>query len=142
MNHNLVPWINIPAVDLERAALFYHSVFGMEFFFEDLNQIPHAVIKEDAQGRKPINGALVQIIDNVEIGRGPMLFFESTGKFELVLEAVVENGGSIAKPKTLIKKVMEKGFAAIPETYVDNMPGYYAHFYDSEGNKMGLYGSN
>ena len=142
MNHDIIPWIQIPTIDLKRASTFYKNVFNIETFFENLNGIPHAVFVENHRGVKPINGALIEVTAGEKLGRGPVLFFEATGQFAIILELIEANGGEILIPKTLIKRKTSEGFSDIPDTYVDNRPGYYARFKDSEGNLMGLYGSN
>lgn len=141
MNHPLLPWIQIPVQDLKRAADFYAGVFDVAFFFEELNGMPHAVFAKNHKGERPINGALVQLPEERQFGRGPVLFFEASGRFENALEAIVTLGGKVRTAKTIIKK-REEGRTAIPNTYINDQPGYYAHFEDTEGNRMGLYGAH
>lgn len=140
MDHSIISWIQIPAKNLARASKFYEVVFDANFFFEDLNGMPHAVFKENKTGNKLINGTLVETSET--IGVGTVLFFEATGNFEMIMQLIVENGGKILTPKTLITKKEGDDQYLIPNTYIDNKPGYFAHFLDCEGNKMGLYGSN
>jgi predicted enzyme related to lactoylglutathione lyase len=140
MEHSLIQWIQIPAKNLARAAKFYEDVFDAAFFFEELNHLPHAVFKANKNGKKVLNGTLVETTKN--IGWGAVLFFEATGNFEMIMQLIEENGGKITTPKTLITRKDSENEYTIPNTYIDNKPGYYAHFEDSEGNKMGLYGSN
>ena len=142
MEHSSITWIQIPAEDLKRAATFYEKVFGASFFFEVLNNIPHAVFKEDKNGKKLLNGALIKITEKITSGVGPILFWDATGDFETIIKRIKENGGEVIKTKKLIKKKESETSSTIPNTYIDKKPGYYAHFIDSEGNKMGLYGSN
>ena len=73
---------------------------------------------------------------------GPVLFFDATGDFETIIELIKENGGEVTHAKTLIVTKENNSSYTIPNTYIDNKPGYYAHFTDSEGNRMGLYGTN
>lgn len=142
MQHTALVWIQIPAYNLQRAADFYTKVFGFEFFFETLNNIPHAVFKADANGQRPVNGALIEVNNKSMELQGAVLFFDATGRFEFITENIVANGGKILKAKTLITKKLESHFSIIPETYIDDKPGYFVHFLDSEGNRMGLYGSH
>jgi len=140
MENSIIKWIQIPTININRAATFYENVFGAAFFFEDLNNIPHAVFKPGINGKKILNGTLIQVKE--PIGLGTILFFDATGNFELIIDLIKEYGGKILTSKTLITKKESADSFAIPNTYIDNKPGYYAHFLDSEGNKMGLYGSN
>ncbi len=142
MNHNIVSWIQIPSKNLTRAAKFYEDVFDATFFFEELNGIPHAIFKEGETGEKLMNGAIIEVDSDKVLGVGTTLFFEATGNFETIMKLIEENGGKIITPKTLITQKESDNEFIIPNTYIDNKPGYYAHFIDSEGNKMGLYGTN
>ena len=141
MEHRNLLWIQIPCRDLSRAALFYRKVFDCKFHFEDLNHIPHAIFQENGLGQKPMNGALIEVPDEYPLGTGPVLFWDATARFEELEERIKINGGKLLREKTLIKTEVGDGFSMIPYTYVDNNQGYYAHFLDSEGNRMGLYGT-
>ena len=142
MHHTALVWLQIPAENLQRAADFYNKVFGYEFFFETLNNIPHAVFKQNAKGVRPVNGALIEVQNKNQEAQGCVLFFDATGRFEFITQAIEANGGKMLKNKTLITKKLESHFSIIPETYIDDKPGYFGHFIDSEGNRMGLYGSH
>lgn len=142
MEHTALVWLHIPADNLQRAADFYNKVFGFEFFFENLNNIPHAVFKADAKGRKPVNGAIVESKGFTRGSHACVLFFDATGKFEFLVQNIEDNGGTILVKKTLITKRIDATSGYIPNTYIDDKPGYFVHFLDSEGNKMGLYGSH
>jgi predicted enzyme related to lactoylglutathione lyase len=142
MEHPFISWIQIPVMNLKRAASFYESVFGASFFFEELNNIPHAIFKYDNDGKKLLNGALIKVQKNSVFAVGPVLFFDATGDFETIILLINKHGGTVVKNKTLITKKATEKDNIIPNTYIDNKPGYYAHFIDSEGNRMGLYGTN
>ena len=141
MEHASLLWIQIPTENLKRAADFYKEVFGFEFFYETLNNIPHAVFKELANGKKPVNGALIEVKEKSINSHGCVLFFDATGRFGEITKAIEENSGKILIGKTLIKKPINEKSSLIPKTYINDEQGYFAHFIDSEGNKMGLYGS-
>ena len=104
MEHHNIPWIQIPVYDLKRAASFYENVLDASFFFEDLNNMPHAIFKENENGIKLLNGALVKIKKNDALSSGPILFFDATGIFDVILKLIKENGGEIIKDKKLITK--------------------------------------
>ncbi|PCJ27675.1 MAG: hypothetical protein COA97_03390 [Flavobacteriales bacterium] len=142
MRHPAIQWIQIPAKNLNRAASFYENVFDASFFFEKLNEIPHAIFKENKGKEEFVHGAIIEIKNWKNIGCGPVLFFDATGDFETIMDLIKENGGEITHEKTLIRSKESGSSFTIPNTYIDNKPGYYAHFRDSEGNKMGLYGTN
>jgi uncharacterized protein len=142
MEHSSIPWIQIPSKNLSRATTFYETIFDASFFFENLNEIPHAIFQKNKEGKELIHGAIIELKENENIGIGTILFFDATGNFETILELIVEQGGEIVKEKTLITKKEDVSSFVIPNTYIDNKPGYYARFLDSEGNRMGLYGTN
>jgi predicted enzyme related to lactoylglutathione lyase len=142
MEHSALVWIQIPSKKLERAVKFYENVFDTSFILEELNDIPHAIFKNGKTGKKLINGAIIEVKEIQNLNVGPVLYFNATGNFENILELIQENKGLILKSKTLITSPEENDTFIIPNTYIDEKPGYYAHFIDSEGNKMGLYGSN
>ena len=140
MENSIIKWTQIPSKDIKRAASFYENVFGATFFFEVLNGIPHAVFTKGRNNKKLLNGAIIEVKE--PLGVGVVLFFEATGNFENLLDLIKENGGKVLVEKTLITKKENDKSSLIPNTYIDDKPGYFAHFIDSEGNKMGLYGSN
>jgi predicted enzyme related to lactoylglutathione lyase len=140
MEHESISWIQIPTLDLKRAVNFYRKSFDYAFFEEELNGIPHAVFKEGTNGKKPVVGALIQLPEGTAGGYGPIIFFNATGRFDEILESIAAEGGEVLSPRTLIKKDRHDGFSEIPDTYINGQPGYFAHFLDSEGNRMGLYG--
>lgn len=143
MEHGLISWIQIPSKNLARAAKFYEDVFNASFFFEELNGIPHAIFKVNTSGKKMLNGAIIEIESTHDLGRGGcVLFIDATGNFENIMRQIEEHGGKVTIRKTLITNKSNDNTFVIPNTYIDNKPGYYAHFIDSEGNKMGLYGTN
>ena len=142
MEHTAIQWIQIPAKNLKRATSFYKNIFDADFFYEDLNGIPHAVFKVGENGKKLLHGAIIELNEKENVGQGPVLFFDATGDFETIIDLIKENGGEVTHKKTLITKRESEDSYTIPNTYIDNKPGYYARFVDCEGNKMGLYGSN
>ena len=101
MEHTAIPWIQIPAKNLTRAASFYEAVFDASFFFEELNNIPHAIFKNKGSEKELIHGAIVEFEDYENSGRGTILFFDATGDFETIMEIIVEKGGKILKEKNI-----------------------------------------
>ena len=89
-----------------------------------------------------MNDTLIKVEKDEVLCSGPILICDATGKFNTILRLIKENGGQVIKDKKLIIKMESESSYTIPNTYIDNKPGYYAHFIDSEGNKMGLYGTN
>jgi len=114
----LITWVEIPAVDFDRAVEFYNSVFNLNLTKVDFGQEKMACFPNDegaisyAPNFKPSkNGVLVSLVapDNIE----------ST------VQRIESKGGNILKSKT---KIEAEG------------RDYFAICTDSEGNKIGIYG--
>jgi len=115
----MISWVEIPALDMERAVAFYNEVLGLKLEILDFGEEKMACFPGDegaismAPGFKPSKeGVLVSL--NVE------------DRLEEALELVKTGGGKIVKGKT---KIEAEG------------RGYFALFIDSEGNKVGFYGN-
>jgi len=115
--NKLIRWVEIPAENFERAVQFYNSVFGWGMEPMDWGTEKMACLPNDegaisfAPGFKPSkNGVLVSL---------------NSDDLEETLSKVKSNGGKVVQSKT---KIDADG------------RGYFATFYDSEGNKIGLYG--
>ena len=115
--NKLIRWVEIPAENFERAVEFYNSVFGWGMEPMDWGTEKMACLPNDegaisfSPGFKPSkNGVLVSL---------------NSDDLKETLSKVKANGGSVVQPKT---KIEAEG------------RGYFATFYDSEGNKIGLYG--
>jgi len=134
-----IRWFEIPASDFYRATVFYYKVFGMEINEMELNGVKHGIFKF---GEGQVKGAIVES-GNSEIKNGVILFFDGYPSLGDIEAKIIANGGQILVSKTLIKDVQEDGGTVIPKNFIDgSILGYYAYFLDTEGNKMGLYGSS
>ncbi len=115
----VISWVEIPAQEMERAVSFYSAVLRLKLEILDFGKEKMACFPGDegaislAPGFKPSKqGVLVSL--NVEENMDEAL-------------ALVEiNGGSVVQGKTRIEAEGR---------------GYFAIFIDSEGNRMGFYGS-
>ena len=121
-----VSHFEIPARDMERAARFYHEVFGWRV--EPLAWGGHPYYKVrgssgewmGAGGREGIDGGLIPA---GEANGHPLLVIHVSGlPLESCLEKVVAHGGEVD----------------LPATPVEDM-GLYARFRDPEGNLLGLW---
>jgi predicted enzyme related to lactoylglutathione lyase len=116
----LVSWVEIPATDFKRAVNFYNRVFNLNLEPLDYGSEKMACLPNDegaislSPGFKPSdNGVLVSLETGKELD-------------ETILR-IQAAGGKVIKPKT---KIEAEG------------RGYFALFIDSEGNRLGLYGSH
>lgn len=131
-------WFEIPATDFFRATLFYHKVFNIKINEIELNGIRHGIF-ELKNGQ--VSGAIVETHD--KIGNGPVLFFDGTPSIYDLEKKIEANGGKIIVPKTLIKNQTSDGQSILPKNYINKKDnGYFAYFMDTEGNKMGLFGTS
>ncbi|MFH1321752.1 MAG: VOC family protein [Bacteroidota bacterium] len=140
--NNIISWFEIPAKDFKRALNFYSEVFRMDIDIFKFKNVPHGVFRTPTS-KKIITGAIVETKDMPEKNTGPIIFFNANPDMLEIIERIKENGGEIICSKSLIKNInSEDGTITIPKTLIDNNPGYYAYFYDTEGNKMGLYSNS
>ncbi|HLN52686.1 MAG TPA: VOC family protein [Lentimicrobium sp.] len=116
---NLISWVEIPAVDFERAVNFYKSVLGTDLQVFDCETEKMACFPSGegaifkAEGYKPSTDGVIVSLNTED-------------DLEGTIQRVQQNGGKILIPKT---KIEVEG------------RGYFSIFIDSEGNKLGLYGN-
>ncbi|WP_026473741.1 VOC family protein [Alkaliflexus imshenetskii] len=114
----VVSWVEIPAVDFERAVKFYRSVFGWKLEPIDYGSEKMACLPQNA-------GAISFARDFKPSADGVLVSFNTSHQLDAVLGRITENGGTILIPKT---KIEAEGM------------GWFATFLDCEGNRVGLYG--
>ena len=114
----LVSWVEIPATDFERAINFYNAVFKLDLKGLDFGTEKMAPLPND-------EGAISFAPDFNPSKDGVLVSLNAAKDLDGTLVRVVENGGTVLKPKT---KIEAEG------------RGYFALFLDSEGNRMGIYG--
>ena len=125
MNENVVPWFEIPVLDMDRAKQFYETVFQFTITVHDLGGLIMGWFPQPKENAYGATGSLVlQEEYRPSATDGPLIYFNSTsGDISNELSRVIEAGGKILKGKTLISE----------ET------GYMAVILDSEGNRIALY---
>ena len=140
---NIISWFEIPARDFKRALDFYSNVFGIDIDVFMFSEIAHGVFRVDPNHPEEITGAIVETKNMPDKNVGPVIFFNANPDMSEILENIKENGGEVILTKTLIKNInSEDGKITIPQTLIDSNLGYHAYFYDTEGNKMGLYSNS
>jgi predicted enzyme related to lactoylglutathione lyase len=113
-----VSWVEIPAVDFNRAVGFYGKVFQMELAVFDCETEKMACF--------PGGEGAISFAEGFKPSKDGVLVSFNTGKdLEGAINRIAENGGELVIPKT---KIQVEG------------RGYFAVFIDCEGNKVGLYG--
>jgi uncharacterized protein len=122
--NNAISWFEIPTTNLDRAQKFYEAIFNISMIPMDMPNIKMRMFPLDDMATQ-VGGALV---DSGEFHKpsktdGPLVYLNANPDVQIVLDKVVEAGGSIALPKTEIS----------PEY------GFMAMFIDTEGNRIALH---
>ncbi len=119
-----ISWFEIPSVDLDRAAKFYETIFGLQLIPMDLAQIRMRMFPMD-DPMTGIGGAIVHATGFYEPSAvaGPLIYLNGNPDVQYVLDRVEGAGGKIVIPKTEIS----------PEH------GHMAVFIDTEGNRIALH---
>jgi uncharacterized protein len=113
-------WFEIPVRDFDRAKKFYEAVLGTPIAPLEMGGTMMGMLSSD---QTAIGGALVQA-EGVEPSQtGTIVYLNGGDDLAPMLARVQPAGGSVAVPKTDIGS----GF------------GFFAHFVDTEGNKVGLH---
>lgn len=115
-------WFEIPASNFERAVKFYEAVFQVSLKRENIGG-DMAVFPG---GDEAVNGAVVSQAGYVPAVNGAVVYLNAGADLSPVLARAVAAGGSVITAKTALPPGM----------------GHYAHFGDSEGNRVGLHSEN
>ncbi|WP_299278107.1 VOC family protein [uncultured Psychroserpens sp.] len=121
MENNMVGWFEIPVHDMDRAKLFYESVFKVDIAIHDFGGMLMGWFPFDE--KKPgATGTLIKQESYVPSQEGTLVYFMSKD-VQQELDRIEAAGGIIYQPKTEIS----------PEH------GYMAVFIDTEGNRVALH---
>ncbi|WIV97164.1 VOC family protein [Kinneretia aquatilis] len=117
---HVLDWFELPVTDFARAKAFYEAVLGRSVTRMDMGGITLGMLGSDADS---VGGALVCGEGNVPSSTGSLVYLNGGEDLAIMLARVEAAGGRILVPKTDIGQ----GF------------GFFAHFLDCEGNKVGLH---
>jgi hypothetical protein len=127
---NSIYWVEIPAINFERAKKFYEIVFNIEMVLVPMSRGKYAIFPLDKNakggGGAIVEGTGYEPVENST--KGPVIYLDREEDLSIPLSKVEKAGGKILMPKT---KNSDR-----PDS------GYIAQFIDSEGNRMGLHSSN
>lgn len=124
MARNAFSWVEIPVVDLDRAAAFYGAILGAELERMDLGATSMAILPAEEGGA---SGALLDDGGRtLPSAAGTLVYLNCEPDLQPVLDRVESAGGVILLAKSLITEEF----------------GYYAVVADTEGNRVGLYSSS
>jgi predicted enzyme related to lactoylglutathione lyase len=113
-------WFEIPVTDFPRAQAFYEKVLGKPITPMTMGPTTMGMLSDNPEA---VGGALVQGEGSTPSQQGTMVYLNGGDDLAPMLARVESAGGTIAVPKTDIGS----GF------------GFFAHFIDTEGNKVGLH---
>lgn len=117
---NMINWFEIPAADISRAKKFYQSVLDCEMNETEMFGTKMAFLPGDGSN---VSGAIVQGEDYAPASQGTLIYLNGGDNLDNALSKVEAAGGKVIVPKTQISPEM----------------GYFAIFFDTEGNKMALH---
>jgi predicted enzyme related to lactoylglutathione lyase len=117
---NVAVWFEIPAANFERAVGFYEKVFDTRLIKDKFGPADLAIFPHE---QPAMSGCVIKGEGYVPGRDGSVVYLRSQVDLDVPLGKVAAAGGKVATPKT-----------ALPEGM-----GYFAHFVDSEGNRVGLH---
>lgn len=115
-------WFEIPATNFERAVKFYEAVFQVTLRRENIGGDLGVFPGSDTT----VYGAVVSQEGYVPAANGAVVYLSAGNDLTPFLERTFAAGGSIITPKTALPPGM----------------GHFAHFGDTEGNRVGLFSQN
>jgi predicted enzyme related to lactoylglutathione lyase len=113
-------WFEIPVSNFARAKAFYETVLGLTIEPMEMGAITMGMLSADPQA---VGGAIVQGEDCAPSKLGTIVYLNGGDDLAPMLARVERAGGAIA----------------VPKTEIGNDFGCFAHFIDTEGNKVGLH---
>ena len=117
---HVLNWFEIPVTNFDRAKAFYETVLGISIAPMAMGPTMMGMFSSDPNA---VGGALVQADGSAPSKNGTIIYLNGGDDLAPMLSRVERAGGSIAVPKTEIGSDF----------------GYFAHFVDTEGNKVGLH---
>jgi uncharacterized protein len=115
-----VSWFEIPVTDFDRAKTFYEKVLGSTIEPMPMGPFTMGMLSSDPNA---IGGAIVQGDGCSPSQSGTLVYLNGGDDLAPMLARVEQAGGSVLVPKTEIGGDF----------------GFFAHFVDTEGNKVGLH---
>jgi uncharacterized protein len=114
-------WFEIPVTNFPRAKAFYESVLGVIIEPMVMGPTTMGFLSSDPNA---VGGAIVHGEENFTPSKqGTIVYLNGGDDLAPMLARVEGAGGSIA----------------VPKTDIGNDFGHFAHFIDTEGNKVGLH---
>jgi uncharacterized protein len=119
--NKIINWFEIPATDLNRARAFYEQILALTLNRSDMGPQSLAVFPYDRDNAT--GGTLITGPGFNPSTDGAVVYLHASESLDAVLARIVPAGGRILLPRTELPPGM----------------GAYAHFLDTEGNRVGLH---
>ncbi len=113
-------WFEIPVTDFARAQAFYETILGIAIARMEMAGTVMGMLSSDPAG---VGGALVDDGRTRPSEHGTIVYLNGGDDLATILNRVAGAGGEVLVPKTEIGN----GF------------GFFAHFRDTDGNRVGLH---
>ncbi len=113
-------WFEIPVADFARAKGFYEQVLGITITPLPMGPVTMGMLSTDPQ---VVGGALVHGDGSTPSTTGTLVYLNGGDDLAPLLARVEAAGGRVL----------------VPKTEIGNDFGFFAHFLDTEGNKLGLH---
>lgn len=117
---HVLNWFEISVTNFARARAFYEAVLGRTIEPMVMGSTTMGFLSSDPNA---VGGAIVHSEDGVPSQQGTIVYLNGGDDLAPMLARVERAGGSVA----------------VPKTEIGNDFGFFAHFIDTEGNKVGLH---
>jgi uncharacterized protein len=117
---NLLVWLEIPVIEMDRAIEFYKKILEIKIKKEEMGGSIMGFFMGEGEN---MFGALSQHKDSVPSKDGIVAYLNGGADLQDVLDKIEPAGGKIIVPKTQITKDI----------------GFFAWFLDTEGNRLALW---
>ncbi|RAJ10816.1 hypothetical protein LX64_00423 [Chitinophaga skermanii] len=121
---NAVNWVEIPVKDFERAKQFYNTIFQFDMPETNMGMNRMGFLLFDMQ-QGGVGAAIVQGADYISSQRGCLVYLNAGNDLSEVLDRIPNAGGKIELGKSPVSESQHLG--------------YFAIFYDTEGNRLALH---
>jgi uncharacterized protein len=113
-------WFEIPVTDFARAKAFYEALLGQPLQQVEMGPLTMGFLPASQEG---VGGAIVKGEGATPSQQGTVVYLNGGEDLAPMLARVEGAGGSVV----------------IPKTEIGNGYGFFAHFLDTEGNRVGLH---
>jgi len=113
-------WFEIPVTDFARAKAFYETVLQRPIQTVEMGPMTMGFLSSAPDA---VGGAIVQGEGGTPSRQGTIVYLNGGDDLAPMLARVERAGGSVV----------------IPKTEIGNGYGFFAHFLDTEGNRVGLH---